>query len=59
MINKICIVLALCLLASSIKINHVEDYEAVAERWNPVNVNNLTTEQKNVDDFIRKSGLGY
>lgn len=59
MINKICIVLALCLLAASMKISHPEEHEAVAGGWNPINVKNLTTEQKSVDDFIRKSNLGY
>jgi hypothetical protein len=59
MINKICVLLALCLLATSIKINHVEDHEAVAGGWNPINVKKLTTQEKNVDEFIRKSNLGY
>jgi hypothetical protein len=59
MINKICIVLALCLLTVSIKINHIEEHDAIVVAWTPINVNKLTTDQKSVDDFIRKANLGY
>ncbi len=59
MINKICIVLALCLLTLSIKITHTEEHDAVAAAWKPINVKKMTADQKSVDDFIRKANLGY
>jgi hypothetical protein len=55
MTNKIYIVLALCLLAFSIKIKHEAVNNGIPGGWTPIDVNNLTKEQKSVDFFIRGS----
>jgi hypothetical protein len=54
--NKIYLVLALCLLTCSIKIQHEEVSNAHNyDEWKPIDVKRLTKDQSAVDLFIRGS----
>jgi hypothetical protein len=56
MYNKICLVLALCLITMSIKISHEQKaHDALPGGWTSIDVKNLTKQQKAVDLFIRGS----
>ena len=55
MINKIFIVLALCLLTFSIKIKHEEANHEIPGGWTPIDIGKMTKDQKDVDEFIKAS----
>lgn len=60
MTNKIYLVLALCLVTFSIKIHHLESAHAqIPGGWSPINIKNLSKEEKDVDTFIRASEPEY
>lgn len=59
MINKICLVLALCLITLSMRVNHQQRHNMLPGGWTPIDVHKLTKEQKSMDEFIRKSIKEY
>ena len=59
MINKIYLFLALCLVTLSLRVNHQQSPNTLTSGWTPINIKNLTKDQKSMDEFIRESVKEY
>jgi len=59
MYNKILLAVLLCVVAQTIRINHLQVNYPIAGGWSPIDINNLSQDQKAVDSYIRQNNQIY